>query len=122
MNAYLRVLSSDAGTADSYAGYVCIIDEIHEAKNRQLYDKLKTGAGIWEEPLMLTITTASSGDNPENLEFELYSYSKELMKGEFEDDSFFMQFMKQRKSVNYWMKNNGLKLIQHLEHLEVMKN
>ena len=89
MNAYLRVLSSDAGTADSYAGYVCIIDEIHEAKNRQLYDKLKTGAGIWEEPLMLTITTASSGDNPENLEFELYSYSKELMKGEFEDDSFF---------------------------------
>ncbi|MGO0862645.1 terminase TerL endonuclease subunit, partial [Clostridioides difficile] len=38
---------------------------------------------------MLTITTASSGDNPENLEFELYSYSKELMKGEFEDDSFF---------------------------------
>lgn len=89
MNAYLRVLSSDAGTADSYAGYVCIIDEIHEAKNRQLYDKLKTGAGIWEEPLMLTITTASSGDNPENLEFELYSYSKDLMKGEFEDDSFF---------------------------------
>ena len=89
MNAYLRVLSSDASNADSYAGYICVIDEIHEAKNRHLYDKLKTGAGIWKEPLMLTITTASSGDDPENLEYELYSYSKDLMKGEFEDDSFF---------------------------------
>lgn len=89
MNAYLRVLSSDASNADSYAGFICIIDEIHEAKNRKLYDKLITGMGIWDEPLMLTPTTASSGDNPENLEFELYNYAKSIESGEFEDDSFF---------------------------------
>ncbi|MCG8541236.1 MAG: terminase large subunit [Clostridia bacterium] len=89
MNAYLRVISSDASNADSYAGYVCILDEIHEAKNGDLYDKMRTGMGIWEEPLLLTITTASNGQNPHNLEMELYTYSKDIEKKEIEDESFF---------------------------------
>lgn len=89
MNAYLRVISSDAKNADSYAGFVCILDEIHEAKNGDLYDKMRTGMGIWDEPILLTITTASSGSNPHNLEFELYNYAKELDKGEIQDESFF---------------------------------
>lgn len=89
MNAYLRVISSDSKNADSYAGYLCILDEIHEAKNGELYDKMRTGMGIWDEPLLLTITTASSGSNPHNLEFELYNYAKELDKGEIQDESFF---------------------------------
>lgn len=111
MNAYLRVLSSDASNADSYAGFICIIDEIHEAKNRKLYDKLITGMGIWDEPLMLTPTTASSGDNPENLEFELYNYAKSIESGEFEDDSFFYAIFEAKDKCDLldeeeWFKSN----------------
>lgn len=111
MNAYLRVLSSDASNADSYAGFICIIDEIHEAKNRKLYDKLITGMGIWDEPLMLTPTTASSGDNPENLEFELYNYAKSIESGEFEDDSFFYAVFEAKDKCDLldeeeWFKSN----------------
>lgn len=111
MNAYLRVISSDAANADSYAGYICVIDEIHEAKNRNLYDKLKTGMGIWTQPLMFTITTASSGEDPNNLEFELYTYAKGIEKGEFEDESFYFSIYEADKGCDLldeeqWFKAN----------------
>jgi phage terminase large subunit-like protein len=88
-NSYLRVLSSDAKNADSYADLVFCMDEIHEAGDQKLYDKLKTGQGIFNEPLGITITTASSGDNPLNLEMEIYSYAKSIEHGEHQDDSFY---------------------------------
>lgn len=88
-NSYLRVLSSDAKNADSYADFVFCLDEIHEAPDQKLYDKLKTGQGIFDEPLGITITTASSGENPLNLETELYKYSKAIESGEYKDDSFY---------------------------------
>lgn len=88
-NSYLRVLSSDAKNADSYADLVFCMDEIHEAPDQKLYDKLKTGQGIFKEPLGITITTASSGENPLNLETELYKYSKTIENGDHVDDSFY---------------------------------
>jgi phage terminase large subunit-like protein len=88
-NSYLRVLSSDAKSADSYADLVFCMDEIHEAPDQKLYDKLKTGQGIFKEPLGITITTASSGENPLNLETELYKYTKTIEGGEHTDDSFY---------------------------------
>lgn|GEM_PF-525501 len=111
MNAYLRVISSDAKNADSYAGFVVILDEIHEAKNGNLYDKMRTGMGIWEEPLMLTITTASSGTDPHNLELELYSYSKQIEKGEVLDESFFYAVYEAKEKcdlfdVEQWFASN----------------
>lgn len=110
-NATLRVISSDGANADSYAGYICIIDEIHEAKKRDLYDKLITGMGIWDEPLMFTPTTASSGDNPENLEFELYTYAKGIENGEFEDESFYYAIFEGKEKCDIldedeWFKSN----------------
>lgn len=88
-NSFLRVLSSDAKNADSYADLVFCMDEIHEALDQKLYDKLKTGQGIFKEPLGITITTASSGENPLNLETELYKYAKTIEEGRHSDDSFY---------------------------------
>lgn len=111
MNAYLRVISSDAKNADSYAGLICILDEIHEAKNGELYDKMRTGMGIWEEPLMLTITTASSGNDPFNLEFELYNYSKDIEAGKATNEVFFYAIYEAPKGcklddVSAWFESN----------------
>jgi len=111
MNSYLRVISSDASNADSYAGFVCILDEIHEAKNRDLYDKLRTGQGIWDEPLLITITTASSGDDPHNLEFEMYTHAKNIQKGEYEDESFYYAIYEAKEDCDLldyeqWFKSN----------------
>lgn len=100
MNAYLRVISSDASNADSYASFVSVLDEIHEAKNGNLYDKMRTGMGIWDEPLLITITTASSGQDPNNLEFEIYNYAKSIEKGEIQDESFFYAIFEAEPNCN----------------------
>lgn len=124
MNSFLRVISSDAANADSYAGFICIIDEIHEAKNRNLYDKLKTGMGIWDEPLLFTITTASSGDDPHNLEFEMYNYAKGIENGDYEEESFFYAIYEATKDcdlmdiVEWFESNPALGTFRKLEDLE----
>ncbi|MCF8020890.1 MAG: terminase large subunit [Vallitaleaceae bacterium] len=88
-NSYLRVLANDGANLDSYASYVVILDEIHEYKNSDAYTKLRTGMGLWDEPLMFCTTTASSGQDPQNLEMELYNYAKDIEKGKFIDDKFY---------------------------------
>lgn len=110
-NSYLRVLSSDAKNADSYADLVFCMDEIHEAPDQKLYDKLKTGQGIFNEPLGITITTASSGENPLNLETELYNLSKAIENGDYVDDSFYYAIFEATNNCdlldeNEWYKAN----------------
>lgn len=111
MNSKLQVISSDASNADSYAGLYCILDEIHESKNGQLYDKLRTGMGIWDEPLLITLTTASSGNDPNNLEMELYNYAKSIEKGETQNESFYYAIFEAEKNCKVddeeqWFKAN----------------
>lgn len=93
-NARMRVISSDSSKADSFADMVFCMDEIHECKQPAMYDKLITGQGIYDEPLGITITTASSGDDPLNLEMIMYDYSMKLDRGEIEDESFYYAIYK----------------------------
>ena len=81
----LMVLSSDADNADSFNDYVAVLDEIHQAKNDEMYGKLRTGQGAWDEPLIMTITTASSGEDPANPEMQLYTMAKKIEAGEVND-------------------------------------
>ena len=125
-NSYLRVLSSDAKNADSYADLVFCMDEIHEAPDQKLYDKLKTGQGIFNEPLGITITTASSGENPQNLEMELYEYAKSIDRGEHEDESFYYAIFEADDGCDImdeqqWYKANpALGVFRKLEDLKNM--
>lgn len=125
-NTFLRVLSSDAKNADSYAsGYFCL-DEIHEAPDQKMYDKLKGGAGIFDEPLAITITTASSGDDPLNLEMEIYNYAKSIQRGEHADASFYYAIFEADEGCNItdrdqWFKANpALGVFRKIEDLENM--
>lgn len=92
-NNKLIVLSNDGGGADSYSVYASALDEIHEYSSDEVYGKLKTGTGQWEEPLTFTITTASSGEDPLNLEMQLYTMSKMMnaltTKEEDKDETFY---------------------------------
>lgn len=88
-NCYLRVLSNDGGNLDSYASFIVILDEIHEYKKSDAYDKLRTGMGLWDDPLLFMTTTASGGEDPDNLEFEMYTYAKKLEAAEFVDEGFY---------------------------------
>lgn len=93
----LIVLSNDGGGADSYAVYSCALDEIHEYASDEIYGKLKTGQGIWEEPLTFTITTASSGEDEGNLEMQLYTMAKAIEEDKGEDETFYYKIYEAEK-------------------------
>lgn len=88
-NSWLRVMANDGSNLDSYATYVMVCDEAHEYKNSDAYTKLRTGMGLWDSPICLITTTASSGQDPNNLEFEFYNYAKDIQNGKYKDDKKF---------------------------------
>lgn len=109
----LIVLSNDGGGADSYADYCFACDEIHEYSSDEIYGKLKTGQGTWDEPLAITLTTASSGEDPFNLEMQLYTASKamENCDSDIIDETFYYKIYEADKDceihdVRQWFKAN----------------
>lgn len=119
----LLVLSSDADNADSFNDYVAVLDEIHQAKNDEMYGKLRTGQGAWDEPLIMTITTASSGEDPANPEMQLYTMAKKIEAGEVTDESFYYKIYEADKGCDVedeeqWYKANpALGVFRNLEDL-----
>lgn len=110
-NNKLIVLSNDGGGADSYSVYACALDEIHEYSSDEIYGKLKTGTGQWDEPLTFTITTASSGEDLANLEMQLYSMAKQMEEGKGTDETFYYKIYEADKDCeiddyNQWLKAN----------------
>jgi phage terminase large subunit-like protein len=125
-NTVLRVISSDAEGANSYADYVYCIDEIHEMKKADLYDRLSTGQGTFDEPLGITITTAGDGENPLNLEYEKYHYCKDLESGKADEDSFYYAIYEADEGCDLddekqWLKANpGLDVFRKRKDLEIL--
>lgn len=119
----LIVLANDGGGADSYSVYSFACDEIHEYSSDEIYGKLKTGSGQWDEPLAITLTTASSGEDPNNLEMQLYTASKSLENGEGEDETFYYKIYEADKEckiddVTQWFNANpGLGLFRKVEDI-----
>ena len=64
-----------------------IYDELHTAKNRELWDVMATSMGARSQPLMIAITTAGVFDT-NSICHELYSYGKRVEEGVIEDDTF----------------------------------
>ncbi|MFR1707639.1 MAG: terminase large subunit [Clostridium sp.] len=110
-NTNLRVLSNDGSNLDSYASYIVVLDECHEYKDDSSYSKLITGMGLWDEPIMFTTTTASSGEDLTNLEYQMYSYAKQIENDEHEDETFFYDIYEAEKGcelmdTKQWIKAN----------------
>lgn len=59
LDCWLRVVTADAEMEQGLNPNVVIIDELHVVQ-RDLYEALKTAQGAWENPLLLSITTAGA--------------------------------------------------------------
>lgn len=110
-NSKLRVLANNGIGLDSYPTYILVTDEAHEYRNQDAYIKLRTGMGLWDEPLWLCTTTASSGQDPHNLEMETYTYAKDVSNGKYVDEKFYSKIFEAEKDCNLldvaqWIKSN----------------
>ena len=83
----IKPLSHDSNTKDGLDVHGSVIDEIHEWKKRDLYDKLKTASLARNQPLMVITTTAGTYD-PTAIWMEVYDYAKKVKSGEIIDESF----------------------------------
>lgn len=86
-NGMVKVFSADASVLDGLNVSMGVIDEYHEAKDRKLYDVIKSSQGMRTQPLMVVITTA--GFNLESPCYDMYKLSIEVLNKVKDDDSFF---------------------------------
>lgn len=86
-NGICKVISSDASKADGMNLSCFCLDEFHEAKDRKMYDVLKSSQGMREQPLAIIITTA--GFNLESPCHDMYELGVQVLGGVKEMDNFF---------------------------------
>ena len=86
-NGMVKVFSADASVLDGLNVSMGVLDEYHEAKDRKLYDVIKSSMGMRTQPLMVVITTA--GFNWESPCYDMYKLGIEVLNGVKEDDTFF---------------------------------
>lgn len=86
-NGTVKVFSADASKLDGLNISLAVIDEFHEAKDRKLYDVMKSSMGMRTQPMMIVITTA--GFNLESPCHDMYKLSIEILNGVKTDDTFF---------------------------------
>lgn len=86
-NGTVKVFSADASKLDGLNVSLAVIDEYHEAKDRKLYDVMKSSMGMRTQPMMVVITTA--GFNLESPCHDMYKLSIEILNGIKTDDTFF---------------------------------
>lgn len=85
--AFAQCLTSNARTKDGLNASTVIMDEFSQAKDSDLLTVLTTSMGVRDNPLTVIITTAS--DVFEGPFYSMLQGYKELLLGEYEDDSVF---------------------------------
>ncbi|WP_200974441.1 terminase large subunit [Echinicola sp. 20G] len=85
-NSFFKVVSADAGSLHGANLSFALVDELHAHKDSELYDVLKTSMGARSQPLLVSITTA--GSNKNHICYDLYDYSKKIINGIIEDETF----------------------------------
>lgn len=86
-NGIVQVISSDPSRADGKNLSAFVIDEYHEARDRRMYDVLKSSQGMRNQPLAIIITTA--GFNLDGPCHDMYELSIQILSGVKEMDNFF---------------------------------
>lgn len=87
-NSVAIALASDTSTLDGYAGTTVILDEWHEAKDRKVYNVLKSGMAQEKNGLLSVVSTAGLNINVPM--FEEYELLSKVLEGEENADRYFI--------------------------------
>ena len=97
-----RVLSSEAFSKEGLnPGPLTIFDEVHAQPNRELWDVMSLAGGARADSLLFGITTAgvkTQSNGQDSLCYSLYQYGQRIVKGEFDDPSFFFGWWEPKNS------------------------
>lgn len=85
-DSFIKKITSKSETKHGFNTHGWIYDELHVAKNADLYDTLDTSTGQRSNPLGWMITTP--GTDQLTICYQQYTYSLNILKGLIEDDTF----------------------------------
>lgn len=105
----MKPLPSESKSSDGLNIHGCFLDEIHEWRDRNMYDVLKQGCKARKQPLVCCITT--SGFYRDGLYDSLHDYAVNVATGVVSDDRFLPIIYKLDKEEEWtdpsaWMKSN----------------
>ncbi|WP_445774214.1 terminase large subunit [Shewanella sp.] len=86
-NNVYRPLANSGKSLDGKGGHLVICDEIHEWRDRNLYNVLRTSQGARDQPLMLVISTA--GTVLDGIAVDLYKRGQRMLDKIVEADHMF---------------------------------
>ncbi|MDC7952507.1 terminase large subunit [Liquorilactobacillus mali] len=104
-------LASDTSTLDGFAGTTIVLDEWHEAKDRKVYNVLKSGQAQEDNSLLAVISTSGLNLNvPMHAEYEMLN---DVLNGKVKADRYFVAIweLDDREEVydqDNWIKANPL--------------
>ena len=86
-DSIIKAMSSDVENKHGLSPSLVIYDELHTAKNRELYDVMQTGMGARKQPLIIAITTA--GNDTNSFCYDQYIYAKNILDGVIKNPAFY---------------------------------
>lgn len=84
--SYYKVLSSDAGGKHGKRPHGVIFDELHNQRDRELFEALRKSMMKRRQPLFAMFSHA--GNDDESICFEEYEYAKRVLSGANADESY----------------------------------
>jgi len=113
LGSVYRVLSAEAFSKEGLNPHFVLFDELHAQPNRELFDVMSLSMGArGKEATLCAITTAGvKTDNrgQDSIAYTLYQYGQKQIRGETEDDNFFMAWWENdgdHRDVETWKKAN----------------
>lgn len=111
LDSKIKVLSSDTSTLDGMNPSIFILDEYHQAKTNELFNILRTGQGIRQNPLGMIITTAGFLTGEDYPLYALWIKSKKILEDVIQDDTLFAALYQlddedDFKDESVWIKSN----------------
>lgn len=105
----MKPLPNESKSLDGLNIHFAALDEIHEQKDRNMYDVLRQGMKARKQPLIGCITT--SGFRREGLYDSLHDYAVEVAKGNIKDDRMLpivykLDAVEEWQDPKCWMKAN----------------
>lgn len=104
-NVY-RVLSADAPRHEGLSPTLVLFDELHAQPNRKLFDVMSLAQGArGKNATLIAITTAGvkteTQTGKDTIAYTLYQYGIKQIKGEVEDDTFFMSWWEADENADH---------------------
>lgn len=116
----IKAVSNDASNLEGYQFSYAIIDEYHEAKNKRMYETLRRGQVLLDNPTLIIISTA--GDNLNGPMYEEYLYIEKILDQSTFNENYFIFCAEQDDEEEIfnqetWIKSNPLFEIPELKRV-----